>query len=361
MTMGATFSLVQRFSVMANCAGADLLMATDRAIAADATASQLLGQSGARVAVDVQTRLDTGAVRIKSVLWSVQVAGQGPCGLAARSARLARDGVTWFDLEDDPALPLRAVPDGARLLRYIPGRRATLRVGDGSDGHILKLKKPDRRGDAVLRHAAALAAAQGAGIAMPGLMGSLGDHGFCQTLCPGAALDASPSSVETLHRVGQMIAKLHQQDGSALPPAPDGVDAAAWLAAVLPGLNVPPSSSPPQGGQRLCHGDLALGQILNGPKGLCLVDLDRCHRGDAAADLARFLVSLQDEAGLPDWRSAAVAICQGYQDCAPLPDGLSAALARAELDRLQVLLSKGLATTRRISAGLEQAGVAWQA
>jgi fructosamine-3-kinase len=357
MTEGAAFSLVQRFSVMAACAGADLLTAMDRAIAADATASRLSGQSGARVAVDVQTRLDAGAVRIKSVLWSVQVAGVGPYGLAARSARLGRDGVAWFDLVDDPALPLHALPDGARMLRYIPGRRATLLVGDGADRHILKLKKPDRRDDAVLRHRAALIAARG--IAMPGLLGLQGDHGFCQTLCPGTALDQGPCSNETLRAVGQMIATLHQQDGAALPPAPDGVDAAGWLTAILPSLDLTSILSGPQGGQTLCHGDLALGQILDGPQGLFLVDLDRCHCGDAAADLARFLVSLQDEPALVDWRAAASAICEGYRNCAPLPIGLKAALARAEVEQLQVLLSKGLATTRRIRAGLEQAGVAW--
>lgn len=126
-----------------------------------------------------------------------------------------------------------------------------------------------------------------------------------------------------------MIARLHGQDAAALPPAPARVDAARWLAAILPGLAMPPATARPAGGQQLCHGDLALGQILDGPHGLCLVDLDRCHRGDAAADLARFLVSLQDETLLQDWRAATAAICQGYLDCADLPVGLGAALAMA--------------------------------
>lgn len=362
MTEVAAFSLVQRFRWLASCAGAGLLAEADRAIDADAPARHLLRRTGARVAVDVQTRLDDGAVRIKSVLWSVQVAGDGPHGLVARSARLARDGVTWFDMADDPALPLSSLGDGARMLRYIPARRATLRIRDGADAQILKLKKPDRRDDAVLRHGAALAAAQGADPGLPGFRGLWGRHGFCQTLCPGTPLDAAPCQTESLRPVGQLIARLHGLDAEALPPAPKAVDAAGWLGAILQGvapvLGASQLMQPPGRGQ-LCHGDLALGQILAGPQGIYLVDLDRCHRGDAADDLARFLVSLQDEPYLADWRAAAAAICRGYQDCAALPDGLGHALARAEVARLQVLLSKGLATRRRIAAGLRQAGVAW--
>lgn len=361
MTVGTTFSLVQRYSWLAHCAGAELLAAADHAIAADDAARHMLRQAGARLAMDVQTRLDGNALRIKSVLWSVQVAGDGPLGLAARTARVARDGVTWFDLGEDPALPLSDVPDGARMLRYIPGRRATLRIGEGPDGYILKLKKPQRRDDAVLRHRATLMAAQGSGITLPDLRGNHGDHGFGQGLCPGTALDAGPCSNGSLRQVGQVIARLHGQDARDLPTEPETLDAAAWLAAALPNLTPPKTGDvPPIQKQALCHGDLALGQFLEGPQGLCLVDLDRCHRGDAADDLARLLVSLQDEPGLQDWRSAAEAICQGYLDHAALPMGLAPALAKAEVNRLQLLLSKGLASKRRIIAGLGQAGVAWQ-
>lgn len=366
MIRSAAFSLAQRFSLLAHCRGADLLAAADRAIEADQEARRLLADRDARVRVDVQTRFGDGGVRVKSVLWSVQVPDHACPGLAARTLHLTPQATLWFDRAEDPGLPLSDLPKGASLLRYIPARRATLRIGYGPDGTILKLKKPDRRDDALLRHRAVLAAARGSGLRLPDLIGTCGDHGLRQTLCPGTALDASPCRIEQLRAVGRLVAQLHALDAQALPEVPAAIASGAWLEAILPGLIVPQArpapARPAQATDRpqLCHGDLALGQFLDGPEGLFLVDLDRCHRGDAAEDLARLLVSLQDEPGLADSHAAAAAICQGYLDGAALPAGLGAALAAAELDRLRVLVTKGLATRRRIKAGLAQAGVAWQ-
>lgn len=360
MIRGAAFSLVQRFSLLAQCRGADLLAAADRAIEADQAARRLLCDRDARVRVDVQTRFGDGGGRVKSVLWSVQVPDHACPGLAARTLHLTPQAALWFDRAEDPGLPLSDLPKGASLLRYIPARRATLRIGYGPDGTILKLKKPDRRDDAVLRHRAVLAAARGSGLRMPDLIGTCGTHGLRQTLCPGTALDASPCRIEQLRAVGRLVAQLHALDAQALPEAPASSAAEAWLEAILPGLIPPHRPAPAQDRPQLCHGDLALGQFLDGPEGLFLVDLDRCHRGSAAEDLARLLVSLQDEPGLADRHAAAAAICQGYLDGAALPEGLGAALAAAELDRLRVLLTKGLATRSRIKAGLTQAGVTWQ-
>jgi hypothetical protein len=361
MIRGAAFSLVQRFSLLAHCRGADLLAAADRAIQADHEARRLVCDRDARVRVDVQTRFGEGVVRIKSVLWTVQVPEHTSPGLAARTLHLTPQAALWFDLSEDPSLPLSDLPKGAGMLRYIPARRATLRIGYGPDGTILKLKKPDRREDAVLRHRAVLAVAKGAGLKIPDLIETCGDHGFRQTLCPGTALDASPCRTEQLRALGRLVARLHALDAQALPAASGGVEAGAWLEAILPGLIAPKAKPTPISDRpQLCHGDLALGQFLDGPDGLFLVDLDRCHPGDAAEDLARLLVSLQDEPGLADSHAAAAAICQGYLDGAALPAGLGAALAAAELDRLRVLVTKGLATRRRIKVGLRQAGVAWQ-
>ena len=249
MIRGAAFSLAQRFSLLAQCRGADLLAAADRAIEADQAARRLLCDRDARVRVDVQTRFGDRGVRVKSVLWSVQVPDHACPGLAARTLHLTPQAALWFDRAKDPGLPLSDLPKGASLLRYIPARRATLRIGYGPDGTILKLKKPDRRDDAVLRHRAVLAAARGSGLRMPDLIGTCGTHGLRQTLCPGTALDASPCRIEQLRAVGRLVAQLHALDAQALPEAPASSAAEAWLEAILPGLPPPTDLRQPKTGR----------------------------------------------------------------------------------------------------------------
>ena len=126
------------------------------------------------------------------------------------------------------------------------------------------------------------------------------------------------------------------------------------LAAALgsPGLSTAFAKTPPPTAPVLCHGDFGFDQILQEGPRLSLVDFDRAHSGEAAADIARFIVLLAESPlrDLPP-QAAECAFLGGYSECRPLPDAVPLAwyLSRAALDRLLVLLRKDAALPQSIA------------
>lgn len=367
MSLSPSFPLVQRYALLGDCEGARLLAEADACVAADAEAQRLLRLAGAVVTSDLQTRLRNGRLRIKSILWTVQVPLRSSPGLLARSLSFAPDSAQWFDLTNDLTLAFGDLLDrpDTRLLRYVPGRRATLQVGEGADRMIRKFKKKERLATASSRHLLVEQAVEGHLIHMPRGM-AVGD-GFCLSFCPGVALDARTATEEHLAALGQMVARLHQCEVGAAPPAELPEDALPWLAAAMPGLAsrwtglAEELEQAPEPTQALCHGDLSLAQVLLHQDGhkdrLTLLDFDRAGVGDPARDLATLLCTLQD-AGLPDSLAAEPSVLAGYSSHRPLPANLPFARAKAELEQMRHLIRKGMAPSRRIMAGLFRAEMA---
>ncbi|MBD1204995.1 MAG: aminoglycoside phosphotransferase family protein [Rhodobacteraceae bacterium] len=367
MSLPQSFPLVQRYALLGDCEGAALLAEADAQIAADAEVRRLLSLPGAVVTTDLQTRLRNGKLRIKSILWTVQVPMRSSPGLMARSVSFRPDGAQWFGLGDDPTLvfaDLLHMPD-TRILRYVPGRRATLLLGSGEDRLIRKIKKKERLASASLRHLCIEKAVADRPFDVPQMIAD-GDD-LCLGLCPGATLDAGTATAGSLAALGQMVAQLHGCAVLDAPAADLPDDPLPWLAAAMPGLAsrwqgladaLARESAP---AVALCHGDLSLAQVLlhqdDGRERMTLLDFDRAGAGDPARDLATLLCALQD-AGLPDRCAAEATVIAGYSSLTALPANLPYARAKAELEQMRHLIRKGMAPSRRIMAGLTGAEAA---
>lgn len=367
MSVSPSFPLVQRYALLGDCEGAALLAAADASIAADAESCRLLRLPGAVVTTDLQTRLGDGRLRIKSILWTVQVPLRASPGILARSLSAVPGDALWFGLADDPALAFGDLLDRpeTRVLRYVPGRRATLRMDGGSESVIRKIKKRERLAAASLRHSRIERAVQGQGIPVPRLSAEGDDYSLC--VCPGATLDGRTATEARLAALGQTVARLHgcAPEGAMMAEVPE--DPLPWLTAAMPGLATrwqglaDALAHGPEGTVALCHGDLSLSQVLldqDGPEErLTLLDFDRAGVGDPARDLATLLCSLQD-AGVEDSSAAEASVIAGYSSYATRPAGLPFARARAELEQMRHLIRKGMAPSRRIMAGLARAEAA---
>ncbi|PLL13613.1 hypothetical protein C0V75_09660 [Tabrizicola sp. TH137] len=367
MTLLTPFPLVKRYALLGHCEGAALLAEADARIASDPAAQRLLARPGARVTSDLQTRLREGRLRIKSVLWTVQVPQRPSPGLAARSLSVAPDAAQWFNLEDDPALPFGQMlrqPE-THVLRYVPGRRATLRLLRDGLPIIQKIKKKERLAEARSRHLLVEAAVENASLPIPGML--MPGTDYCLRCCPGVPMEAATTTADRLAELGRIVARLHGCAMPGLPPADLPEDPLPWLATALPGLAArwqhlgEALAGEAHRPDALCHGDLCLSQVLLHQDGtadhLTLLDFDRAGAGSAAADLATLLCSLPDLG--PDRHFAAeAAVLEGYSSIRAVPSGLGAACARAEMDLLRHHIRKGTAPTRQIMAGLSRAEAA---
>lgn len=367
MSLPQSFPLVQRYALLGDCDGAALLAGADAQIAADIEVRRLLSHPGAVVTSDLQTRLRDDKVRIKSILWTVQVPQRTSPGLLARSLAFSPEGARWFGLGDDPlfAFPdLLCRPD-TRILRYVPGRRATFLVGTGEDRFIQKIKKTERLASASSRHRFVEQAVADRAIVVPRMIA--GGEDFCLGFCPGTTLDPATATDDRLAALGQMVARLHGCAVQGGPSADLPDDPLPWLAAAMPGLAsrweglAEALARETEPTEALCHGDLSLAQVLldhdSAGDRLTLLDFDRAGAGDPARDLATLLCTLQD-AGLQDSHAAETSVIAGYSAQSTLPANLPFAWARAELEQLRHLIRKGMAPSRRIMAGLSRAEAA---
>ena len=311
-----------------------------RAISRDASAQDLLCRPQAEVMSDLKARAkSSGKPAIKSLYWSVRCPDATAWGgLRARTLLADPTCLRWIDLADDPSLPALASlihrPGHWRTLRYVPLRRATfLHQPVAGPARIVKLKRPDRAAEAAARLAATLAAlGPDPGFDIPRLLALGADGSFALSLCHGTPIGIGlpHDAPGLLRRIGRMHARLHCADPSLLPKGLPvaALDCLTLSAALLPDLasrlgplmarlGHRPGVAPPV----LCHGDFGLEQILHDDGALSLVDLDLCHAGDAAADIARFLVALADDQ--PDGVDPAVAeanYLDGYAEVRTLPD-----------------------------------------
>lgn len=346
------------------------ISAITAAIHADARAATLLADPQATIMSDVKLRLKaSGSPVVKSLYWSVQRPNPQVWGGAeVRTLVAGEDGLIWCDWLDDPGLPgLRALPSEGkawRLLRYIPERRATFWVGSSSGpARIVKVKRADRAHDAAHRLAVVNAAlAQVKGVQVPRLLSPAQDGVFSLSICPGTVFGqgAWADARTILHRIGQVHGRLHNASPRGLPQDPHApaLKSLALIAALCPAVRPVLAQvadflmdAPPPAAPVLCHGDLAPDQILSDGTTISLVDFDRAHAGDAAMDIARFLVALADQplAGL-DIATAQNSYLSGYAEMRPLPQTrrLQWCLAEVAVARLLVLLRKDLASPARV-------------
>lgn len=357
-------SLVNRYALISHCQDARLLHKADALIAADQQAQTMLAQPGARVASDVQTRVREGTLRLKQVMWTVQVPLRTEPGLEVRTLCLAPDSAVWFNLAEDAALDFGGAlsQPGTRVLRYIPGRRATVIM---ADARIRKFKKNQRLASAISRHRKVEDATRGQEIHIPRLLSEGPDYSL--SLCPGRTMEAGLATADRLRALGEIVARLHGCVAVDVPMADLPEDPLPWLQAAIPGLSprlsrlgsVLPSCEGQA--QVLCHGDLSLAQVLvdcqDSVDRLTLLDFDRAGMGSAAGDLATLLCGLQD-AGTDPAIDAEAHVIAGYSSHADLPVGLGPARCMAGLERLRHLIRKGTAPTRVIMAGLARAEAA---
>lgn len=194
---------------------------------------------------------------------------------------------------------------GARLevLSYKPHRRLVVRADvDGTPRAVAKLHAPH----AYHQVASALDWAGGARsrrLVLPRTIGSDPDHGLVVTeWLPGSALDDREPDRRraTLRDVGKLVGRLHAADPAGLgPSARVTADPHSILAAIgrlLPEL-VPTArraldeGAPAGAPTAPVHGDLSPDQVVHGPGGVGLIDLDRAGLGHPANDLASWIAA----------------------------------------------------------------------
>jgi len=345
-------------------------------IATDGIARAAVAQPGHQVMSDIKARTrPADSLSIKSLYWSVQ--NRDPAvwgGLRARTLRAERGGIEWHSLPEDPALPalagLAAIPGRWAVLRYVPFRRATLlHQALGGQACIVKVKRPDRAVDAAHRlRCVAEALKPLPEIGIPTLLQEPQDGVFSFSFRPGRPLALPPSpdrATALLRRIGQMHAALHDTPATALPmeevpSAAEELETAAQLCpSFIPRLAMLAArlrQRPEPGVSALCHGDLALDQFLMEGEALSLVDFDRSHAGDPAADVARFMVHLAEQAlGLLPRALALEAYLQGYAERRALPasEPLGWHLANAAAARVMIRIRKDQVDPRAMSEILD--------
>ncbi len=186
-----------------------------------------------------------------------------------------------------------AEPTEPELLRYWPRRRAVVRYGP----HVLKVYRDrvdfeDAR--TALRHAADLQR-----VSVPAYEGSLtARQTTVQQWVPGHALSLPPGSSEP---AGELLGALHGDTHLPLPKASakallaKAVGRAEFVTRLLPELQFEVDAlladlrlSVPDLPRVTSHGNFHAGQLLTGPSGLVLLDVDRLCRAAAAYDLASY-------------------------------------------------------------------------
>jgi hypothetical protein len=240
--------------------------------------------------------------------------------------------------EEDEALPpLRDLLQAGRLIAYRPGRRATVRLGDGGKARYAKVFRPARARAPRERIRAVTAALKGR--PAPGIPEMVEADLTAGVLvfrgAPGLSLHdrlmGGPGvSLSILEAVAGSLARLHEFPGRSLPdgdvPIGLGVyvrlaskafpEEAGHLRATLQEVVALPR--PASTSDRLVHGDLHDRNVLLDGERVTLLDLDLAHAGDPAEDvgnLASHLVlrALQAGRGLAAGRRDADRLVRSYR------------------------------------------------
>jgi len=226
------------------------------------------------------------------------------------------------DFPDDPLLP-GAAPDGplaapdVEVIRYMAARRITFARG----AVVGKVKRRRSLARSFARLVAAHDAARGASFAVAEPVELDAERGvFYQRRLPGRPvheLIGAANAAELLSGVAAVHAELHalrvgEAAQTALPvrtPA-DAVatvhEDAAWVAFALPDAAgavaeiaralAAELEALGSGATALCHGDIALDQVLVDGDAYALVDFDDAVLGDPYADLGTMLVAMRRDA-----------------------------------------------------------------
>jgi Ser/Thr protein kinase RdoA (MazF antagonist) len=205
------------------------------------------------------------------------------------------------------------------VLAYKPHRRLVVRVDvDGDARAVLKVHRRDAIADiaATLRWAAVRGSRR---LPLPDLLGIDERRGIAVTAwVPGRPLDEQEPDRRraTLRSIGKVLGRLHRRDPGGLPQRDLGGDAGAraairWLCPELRATVEAAQSAPRTvaGAGAPIHGDLSPDQVIHGPDGVALIDLDRGGTGSPAADLA-------------SWVAARLAADPFHEDGLRLPDAL---------------------------------------
>lgn len=189
----------------------------------------------------------------------------------------------------------------ARVLAYKPHRRLVARLErDGRPVALAKAHRPETARE-ILAATSWQASHDGGGrLPTPELLAADAESGLIVTSWrTGTVVPSSgPVDAAVLDGIGRLVAALHRRPPGWLPSTPVPVDPAPAIARLLP------EGAPlARRAWRLAtadlvasrpvpvHGDLSRDQIVHGPSGVALLDLDRLHAGDAVDDLASWVAA----------------------------------------------------------------------
>jgi hypothetical protein len=268
------------------------------------------------VHADLAAETAVRGFHVTSVSYSIQRCEDR--GFAASTVLWSGDtGATeWLEFPVDPALP--ALADyrqrhlDADVLRYVPLRRVTLRLGERSGRVVVvRLKRPSRFREAwkKLRLIEARVAEARASFSVPRPLGL--DELRClflQEAMPGALLanlldeHVAPA---LLGRLGAIHRELHALPTEGLPLrdasglVQEARGSAAWIAYMLPamrervmGLVFALAQAAPLAAPAFCHGHADCAHILVDEDRWSLLHFDDSHAGDPYRDLAMLTASL---------------------------------------------------------------------
>jgi len=263
--------------------------------------------------------------------------------------------------------PQRRPPDlpagELRVLAYKPERRAVLRVGSGEAAVLLKVYTPAGFEGAIT---ATGAIPSGAGPRVPQALLRLPDEAaIAFEWLAGCALDRlldAPEACRLASEAGATLHALHQLDpcgGLAdVHPAAAARSAAGALAVLVPGVErravalADRLQAAGGGGRSVVHGDFSADQVLAGPEGVALLDLDESGAGDPLDDLGSFVGELELRVltgSLAAGRAAELgaALLEGYAVAAGVAPAASAVRSAAAV----ALLRRAAEPFRRRRAG----------
>lgn len=266
----------------------------------------------------------------------------------------------------DPALPMLAdalatPPEGARIMRHKPGKRAIIRYPVAAGATLGKMNRKGLDRFAIALHgrlrAAGFDGSDPLRVEVPQVIGQSEEMGlWLMPELPGRSLTALLEGRETeaFRRCGAMLARLHgapvaagrdwtpAQEAGVLTRAMDqAAGARPDLAADLRGIGADLAArllALPPAQPALLHRDFYPDQVLVQPDRLVLLDLDLAAIGDPAVDIGNFIAHLT-EYGLRHGDADAHAAQQdafldGYAGVALLPDPARLSLlARLSLAR----------------------------
>lgn len=272
-------------------------------------------------------------VALKRFYWSSQHADPtSPRGFGARTLHVAGSSSSpqVHEFPSDPALPWLDDDDGplrregrterVDILRYIPLRRLTYRLYDGSGLPARVIVKA--KGTGGLNRAAVAflavnraAARRAASVRVPRLLRlEPPRHALYLEELPGEPLSLAVSGLDLTDAMEQ-LGSLHRDLQGLEVKGLSARGTAHWLhesreAAERVGLFAPSAAgraravhaelertAPEDGRMLFCQGDFLPGQVLCHPSGWSVIDFDDSHYGDPLSEVAAMYVAMPRELG----------------------------------------------------------------